>query len=234
MRYAPGPKIDEASTMPLDSHAPQLPGVRSSTSVGPASADCSTFATTAGAPENGTHQSRAVVALGSVDPAGNCWLLPGSSVTNRPFGVDSRLSGWWISLSVCTGLSSPSWNIESESTCVASFGSSTIFQMRPLVERPACGDPVVPRPESMTYTTFPMPGRLSYAMSSTRTNSKTLFSTAQYWRTHCGPSMPIAGARRSRCQLPSAGGSGKPTSSARISVPSAFNPVAMFSGTWTK
>ena len=43
-------------------------------------------------------------------PAGNCWLEPGSSVTRIPFVVDSRLSGWWISSGVLTGLSSPSTN----------------------------------------------------------------------------------------------------------------------------
>ena len=87
---------------------------------------------------------------------------------------------------------------------------------------------------------FSSPGRLSYAMSSTRTNSNTLFWTAQYWSTHCGPSIPVGvGIRRSRCQLPSFGGDGKGppwaagTSAAFISEPSGFFPVAMFFGTWT-
>src|SRR5262245_43988018 len=95
IRNAPGPNAADASTIPLDSHAPRFPGGRPSTSVGPVgpSADWSTLATTSGVPENGTYQRRAVVALGSVEPNGNCWLDPGSSVTTRPVVVDSRLSG---------------------------------------------------------------------------------------------------------------------------------------------
>src|SRR6185503_5569112 len=99
---------------------------------------------------NGTYQRRAVVALGSVEPTGNCWLEPGSSVNRIPLRVDSILSGWWTSFNVLTGLSSPSTNILREVTSVGSSGSSTIFQTRPLVERPACGEPAVPRPESTT------------------------------------------------------------------------------------
>jgi hypothetical protein len=100
--------------MPLDSHAPRFPGLMrkaagasgrlsgGSTSVGPSSADWFTLATTSGDPENGTHHSRAVVAFALVSVAANCWLDPGSSVTRRPFAVDSRLSGWWISPRVLT------------------------------------------------------------------------------------------------------------------------------------
>src|SRR5688572_17611615 len=100
IRYAPGPKAAEASTIPVDSHAPRLPAGRPSTSVGPPSADWSTFTTTWDVPENGTYQSRAVVALGSREPTGNCWLDPGSSVNRRPLTVDSILSGWWTSFNV--------------------------------------------------------------------------------------------------------------------------------------
>ena len=83
---------------------------------------------------------RAVVAAGSVEPTGNCWLEPGSSVMYRPLAVDSMLSGWWISVRVLTGMSSPSMRIDSEVTTFGSFGSRTIFQTRPFVERPALGD----------------------------------------------------------------------------------------------
>ncbi len=80
-----------------------------------------------------------------------------------------------------------------------------------------------------------MPGRLSYAMSSTRTNWKTLLRSLQYSSTHWGPSMPSGhGRRRSVCQLPLVGGAGYPTSAALISEPSAFFPVAMFFGTLMK
>jgi hypothetical protein len=82
----------------------------------------------------GTCQSLAVVAFGSEEPRGNCWLEPGSSVTRRPLRVVWMLSGWWISLGVWTGLSSPSTSTVSDVTFVGSFGSSTIFQTRPFVD----------------------------------------------------------------------------------------------------
>ena len=44
------------------------------------------------------------------------------------------LSGWWTSLSVLTGLSSPSTSTVSDVTFVGSFGSSTILQTRPFVD----------------------------------------------------------------------------------------------------
>ena len=124
--------------IPLDSHAPRLPrAVAASTSVGPSSADWFTFATTLFAPvARVCFQIRAVVAFGSVDPNGNCWLEPGSSVTSRLVAVVSRLSGWWISPGALTGASSPSIRIERLSTFVGSLGSSTSFQIRPFVEIP--------------------------------------------------------------------------------------------------
>ena len=62
------------------------------------------------------------------------------------------LSGWWTSLSVLTGLSSPSTKTVSDVTTVGSFGSSTIFQTRPFVDLKfgvsrLCAA-VRPRPES--------------------------------------------------------------------------------------
>ncbi len=59
--------------MPLDSHAPQFPMEgfavgAGPTSVAPPSADWFTFTTTCGVPENGTYQSRAVVAFGDPTP----------------------------------------------------------------------------------------------------------------------------------------------------------------------
>src|SRR5512139_3716192 len=114
----PGPKASEASTMPEASQAPMFPSGLPSTSVGPPSADWSIFATTWGDPENGTYQRRPVVAFGSVEPIGNCWLEPGSSVSKIPVEVDSILSGWWTSLRVLTGLSSPSTKIDKEVTIV--------------------------------------------------------------------------------------------------------------------
>ena len=56
-----------------------------STSVGPSSADWSTLATTLSGSRctRSYRQSRAVVAVGSVEPTGNCWLEPGSSVMSR-------------------------------------------------------------------------------------------------------------------------------------------------------
>src|SRR5512132_3225332 len=155
IRYAPAPNAGEASTIPVVSHDPQLPSEGSvvgagPTSVGPASADWSILATACAevGDENGTYHRRAVVALGSAEFAGNWLLPPGSSVTRRPVAVVSTLSGWWISPGVWTALSSPSRRMDSESTCVGSSGSRTIFQMRPLVDLFAPGSPAVARPVS--------------------------------------------------------------------------------------
>ena len=80
-----------------------------------------------------------------------------------------------------------------------------------------------------------MPGRLSYAMSSIRTNWNTLLMSLQYSRTHCGPSIPTGVVeRRSVCQLPSVGGNGYPLSAAFSSEPSGLRPVAMSFGTLMK
>ena len=80
-----------------------------------------------------------------------------------------------------------------------------------------------------------MPGRLSYAMSSTRTKSKTLLSWLQYSSTHWGPSMPSRiGVAEVRLPAAVRGRHGNPTSAAFISEPSRFFPVAMFFGTWMK
>ena len=69
----PGPKTSDASTMPLDSQAPSALRPAGSTSVGPSSADWSTFATTSGDPPlSGTRQMRAVVAFGSTVGRANC------------------------------------------------------------------------------------------------------------------------------------------------------------------
>src|SRR5262245_58472024 len=80
IRNAPCPNAAEASTMPLDSQVPRLPIEgsavgRGPTSVGPPSADWSTFATTSGSPAYETYHSRAGVAFGSVE-VGENWLLP--------------------------------------------------------------------------------------------------------------------------------------------------------------
>src|SRR6266545_1847426 len=154
IRNAPAPNAAEASTIPVVSHAPQLPSARPSTSVPSPSAVWSILTTTSGEPENGTYQSRAVVALGSVEFGGNCWLDPGSSATKRPVCVVSTLSGWWISFRVLTGKSSPSTAMLNESTTFGSSGSSTIFHTRPFVEIPGPENGAtvgaVPLPESTT------------------------------------------------------------------------------------
>ena len=152
IRNAPGPNSFDASTIPLDSHAPRLPRAAASSSVGPSSADWFTFATTSIAPVPSWYrQSRAVVAAGSVEPNGNCWLEPGSSVIRRKSSVDSMLSGWWISSIAFTGLSSPSIRRENEVTLVGSFLSSTSFQTRPFDEVKGLPPALVaPRPLSTT------------------------------------------------------------------------------------
>ena len=138
--------------MPLDSQAPWLPRGAASTSSGPSSADWLTFAAIRFVPVARSYcQIRAVVAAGSVEPTGNCWLEPGSSVKSRLFAVDSMLSGWCISATVLTGASSPSIRIENDSTLVGSLGSSTSFQMRPFEDVNALpSGAVAPRPLSTT------------------------------------------------------------------------------------
>ena len=82
MRNAPGPKTFEASTMPLDSHAPSRPrfAFASTSSRALVGRLASTFAATRFVPPaRSCCQSRAVVALASVGV--NCWLEPGSSVS---------------------------------------------------------------------------------------------------------------------------------------------------------
>ena len=60
------------------------------------------------------------------------------------------LSGWWTSVSVLTGASSPSTSTESDVTFVGSVLSSTIFQTRPFVDLKFGGPRIagLPRPES--------------------------------------------------------------------------------------
>ena len=80
-----------------------------------------------------------------------------------------------------------------------------------------------------------MPGRLSYAMSSTRTNWKTWLRWLQYSSTHWGPSIATGpGAEVRSASSRPLGGAGSPTSADVISEPSGFFPVAMFFGTLMK
>ena len=152
IRNVSGPKTFDVSMIPDASHAPQFPLLPGTTSVGPPSADWSTLSTTVFAPvARSTRQTRAVVAFGSVEPAGNCCDEPGSSVTRSPPSVVSRLSGWWISSRVLTGASSPSTRIESERTFVGSFLSNTNFQIRPFDDvNGLLAGLVAPRPVSAT------------------------------------------------------------------------------------
>ena len=77
------------------------------------------------------------------------------------------------------------------------------------------------------YTTLDIPARLSYAMSSIRTNRNTLPSplidALPHWSsTHCGPS---------GIPEPCGGGSMPGMSVERSSLPLAFFPVAIIFGT---
>ena len=82
--------------MPLDSQAPRLPGVVVGVDVGRALVGGLVHLE-----RDGRDTGREVVAatagrsspLGSVEPTGNCWLEPGSSVRYRLLAVDSMLSG---------------------------------------------------------------------------------------------------------------------------------------------
>ena len=66
IRNAPSPNAAEASTMPVVSHAPQLPiGTPVDVDTRSPSVDWSILTTTSGEPENGTYHRRAVVALAS-------------------------------------------------------------------------------------------------------------------------------------------------------------------------
>ena len=210
IRNAPRPKAAEASTMPVDSQAPSCRAaarrhpLRLRRRTGPPSPR------PGGGRDRDGHvpePRRRRVGIRRVG-AGNCWLDPGSSVRRSRSRVVSMLSGWWISVERLDGVV----------VALDEHGERRHLRRVVRVEH-HLPDPAVrglevrrvqalvdasgPCPNRRCRRCSPCPGRLSYAMSSTRTNWNTLLMSLQYSRTHCGPSMPTGVAeRRSVCQLP--------------------------------
>ncbi len=140
------------------------------------------------------------MAFGSVEPNGNCWLEPGSSVRRIPSASTRCCPAGGSRRRVWTALSSPSTMTVSEVTTVGSSGSSTMRQTRPFVDRSSAvswapwragrGPSRRCRRRSPCRVACrrrcPRPGRTGTRRS----------MSLQYSRTHCGPSVPSAGIER--------------------------------------